>query len=365
MKRVLLISASEKGDGGISRWSDYIYNYFLQKQDFKIDFIRLHPFKFYSKTDKIIKDLFYYIYIVTKCFLQMLLKKTDVVHISTSAHLGLFRDIFILYTAKLFMIKRKVIHFHFGRLPYLAKIKNWEWKLIVRISKIADVIIVMDNESYKSLNEHCFCNLVLVPNPISSQLCELSDRYLYENKRMRNKKNILFVGHVIESKGIIELVWAFRHFNDYNLYIIGACSDNMKEEIKKNAGTEDILERIHFLGVLPFVDVIKWMTTSGIFVLPSYTEGFPNVIIEALMCSVPIITTNVGAIPEILENIHLKEALIPPKNESLLINSINFYRNNYSFVLNIFEQERANSCDKYSIDRICSQLCKCWFSSVI
>ena len=52
---------------------------------------------------------------------------------------------------------------------------------------------------------------------------------------------------------------------------------------------------------MPHDEVIKEMLAAGVFCLPSYTEGFPNVILESMACGCSIIATPVGAIPEMLQ----------------------------------------------------------------
>ena len=67
------------------------------------------------------------------------------------------------------------------------------------------------------------------------------------------------------------------------------------------------------------------MMICGIFVLPSYTEGFPNVILESMACGCAIIATTVGAIPELIgeEDGRQNGVLIPPRNADALKKALN------------------------------------------
>ena len=62
--------------------------------------------------------------------------------------------------------------------------------------------------------------------------------------------------------------------------------------------------------------IAQWMRAADIFCLPSYTEGCPNVLVEALACGRPIVATNVGGIPEL---IHQDSGiLVPPRDSAAL-----------------------------------------------
>lgn len=69
-------------------------------------------------------------------------------HITSSASLSLPKDIRLLKKARRKVI-RTVIQFRFGRIPELSKNMNWEWKLLVKVIRLADVTIVIDQQSLK------------------------------------------------------------------------------------------------------------------------------------------------------------------------------------------------------------------------
>jgi hypothetical protein len=90
----------------------------------------------------------------------------DLIHLTSSASLGLFRDLIIILIAKRKKIKT-VIHFRFGRIPELSIIKSWEWFFIKLIVKLSDSTIVIDNASYCVLKKYYNKNFFIVFNVIS------------------------------------------------------------------------------------------------------------------------------------------------------------------------------------------------------
>lgn len=120
-----------------------------------------------------------------------------------------------------------------------------------------------------------------------------------------DKTPLLFVGNIIEQKGLNELVEAFSLLKSdhsaYELYVIGSEKDQaytrrLKEDIYKR-GLED---SIHFLGTKSQAEVAEWMAAAEVFVLPSHIEGFGLVALEAMACGTPVVGTNVGGLKYLL-----------------------------------------------------------------
>jgi len=137
-----------------------------------------------------------------------------------------------------------------------------------------------------------------------------------------NAELVLFVGRLDAAKGIGELLEAFaslasRRPNLRLTYVgDGPGSDHLRSKAK-HLGLED---RITLIGACLSERVAQWLAAANVLALPSYNEGYPNVVIEALSCGRPVIATNVGGILELVnENSGI---LIAPRNSRALAEAI-------------------------------------------
>ena len=306
MKKVLLCSPyykdKEQTTCGIANWTRNILNGGFEGGD--VD-VTLLPFDrsvdLFDESNRFIR-----IYSGIKDYLGLVLKTRrelrrnhyDIVQISSSASLGLIRDKLIAQYARRVGTK-VIVHYHFGRIPMLLKGEGKESKRMKKVLKLSDASVVMDQQSFKALNEHGYSNVYYVPNPLSdkwlSQIDSIKECY------SRNNNTILFVGHVVQNKGIYELVKACDQVPDVKLKIVGRAEESTRKmllELVKNRTSEDWIQ---FTGEVPHADVLKEMCQCALYALPSYTEGFPNVILESMACACPTIATSVGAIPEMMD----------------------------------------------------------------
>lgn len=132
-----------------------------------------------------------------------------------------------------------------------------------------------------------------------------------------------FAGHLIKEKGIFELLGSFEQlsekFEGLHLMIIGEGPSHMK--LEKEVLRLNSRARVHLVGQIAHNEMSLYLSASDIFVLPSYNEGLPVSIIEAMACALPVISTNVGGISEIVTN-GVSGVITDVKNVGLLTKAI-------------------------------------------
>lgn len=141
---------------------------------------------------------------------------------------------------------------------------------------------------------------------------------------------ILFVGRITYLKGVFELLKAFSNIyvsnKNYRLIYIGDGPDKRKLELLTiKLGLPNVVK---FRGELCQLKTLEIVKQSHVFVLPSYNEGVPLSIIEAMVLKKPIIASNVGGISiHLIEN-NVNGVLIKPKNIKELENALNLLCSN-------------------------------------
>lgn len=289
--------------GGINTWGKYILSYYNEVGDNNIDII---PISFdrktcesgiYSSVGRILRGVLEYRKPIIAAIKKMREDDIQVVHLCTSGAMGLIRDLLLLFYARKKNIKT-VIHFHFGRIPELIKSHNWESYLLKRILKMSDIPVVMNRESETILFDSGYKSTQYLPNPLGHVIAQSISVSL--GKWERIPKRLLFVGHVLKTKGVYELVKACSQLDNIELRLVGRCSAVVKSELEVYAKESKNGNWLQFVGEVDHSVVIEEFMKADIFVFPSYTEGFPNVILEAMACRCPIVASAVGAIPEML-----------------------------------------------------------------
>jgi teichuronic acid biosynthesis glycosyltransferase TuaC len=113
---------------------------------------------------------------------------------------------------------------------------------------------------------------------------------------------VAYVGRLVPEKGLRELVDAMAALAPQRpklqLALIG--EGPMRAELDARVAAESGL-RTHLPGAQGPHDVARWMAASNAVTLPSYSEGHPNVLVEALACGRPVVSTPVGGVPEVVD----------------------------------------------------------------
>ncbi|MEH6625333.1 MAG: glycosyltransferase family 4 protein [Motiliproteus sp.] len=114
---------------------------------------------------------------------------------------------------------------------------------------------------------------------------------------------VLFVGNLKREKGVLELLEGFAAITSSypDLHLVYAGGGVMAEQLKNQAQEFGIADRVKLLGNVDHDCLPPLMRSARALVLPSYNEGVPNVVLEAMACGTPVLATRVGGIPEVME----------------------------------------------------------------
>jgi glycosyltransferase involved in cell wall biosynthesis len=178
-----------------------------------------------------------------------------------------------------------------GSLANKAELKAFE---------ISDKLTTDSKTVQKNYKEKVNANFIYLPAPL--------DIEKFKNiKQIEKKKNqIIYIGRDSYEKGI---------------------------DILKNIESK-INGKVVYCTNLPWEKTMEILKSSNILVVPSRMESLPQVIKEAFYLKIPVIATNVGGIPEIIEN-QKTGILIPPENPEKMIDAINNLLNNDLLIDNI------------------------------
>ena len=141
-----------------------------------------------------------------------------------------------------------------------------------------------------------------------------------------NRWKLLYVGRLHFLKGLRELLKALRILKvrgyECQLDIVGAREEPFYSKLVDLANQLGIANQVCWQGFVPYgKKLFNFYQSADVFVLPTYTEGFPRTFWEAAANGCPVITTTVGGIPALVK--HEKHALlIPPKNPEAIAESV-------------------------------------------
>lgn len=254
---------------------------------------------------------------------------------------GFARDGFLILLAKTFGMKI-VVHYRGGNFDNFYNYSSWFGKSLIRFVFFrVDMLIVLGHSIVKTF-KGIFPErkeIKIVPNGINLE--EFSHCSSHRDSNTKSSFTILYIGNLSFVKGFYDLVLVYKRLFESYPHIRLFCAGEVvsmdkernilckyfSEEIRKrmDRSADEIQlflkqsERYNttYLGVIDKQQKKKILSEASVFVLPSYSEGFSMGVLEAMAAGLPVISTNVGAMSEVIKNSENGFILEPGDFESL------------------------------------------------
>lgn len=220
-------------------------------------------------------------------------ERLNVVHVHMSARGSYARKSFIVRLVRLFGSKI-IIHLHSGGFKsfYSEQCSSSKQRHIRNTLNMADKVIVLSTQWLAWIE-------TLLDDPSKACVVYNAVPELDLPNRLANKLVILFLGRLGEPKGVDDLIRAFEkvatRFPDVFLDLGG---DGDVDKYKAQAFALGLMGRVNFLGWVSGDVKNQCLADATIYVLPSYFEGFPMGVLEAMSANVPVVASTAGGIPD-------------------------------------------------------------------
>jgi len=250
-----------------------------------------------------------------------------------------------------FIKKPKLLHLHGIHVNYIKR--YYLYRLMFK--HVSNYYIAITREMEKDLIELGISQsrIIYLPNAL--------DIKLFHPDKNKEDDLLLYLGRITPVKGLHVLLQSLHYLQKpIRLVMIGPADQGLKyyKDIVNLIEKENQRGRheVKYLGVVPLEEAIKFYQKATIFILPSFWEAFPVVLLEALSCETPVVATPVGGIPEVVRN-HENGILVPPNNPLKLAEAIQYLIDNKDIRIKMGREGRKWVTRNFSLDAIVNRLC--------
>lgn len=256
-------------------------------------------------------------------------KRYSAIFIFSGSGFSFLERIFLSIISKFFGLKT-FLFLRSGHLISLIK-KSFLFKLIFKLLiDIPDFICVQGSNWKIKLEKLNRKKKILI---VRNWINDIPNQPKKNNCHKKKKIKFIFVGWLIKEKGIYELIEAAKILInkglDFKLDIVGDGSlfNEIRDQINKNR-LENYIETFGWCEKSKTFDMYS---KADVFILPSYAEGFPNSLLEAMHFGLPCIATDVGGIPDSIKT-NKNGFLIKPRSVKDIVQSMSKYIEDKSLI---------------------------------
>lgn len=197
----------------------------------------------------------------------------------------------------------------------------------------------------------------VIPNPISPALLQQA---LEQPEVQSSKPVILYTGRIEFNKGSLELLGSVdqvvSQFPEVEYLLAGGRHNSIDDRALESAlGRNGTRHHVRLLGHVPWQQLANYYRRASVFAMPSYYETFGISVIEAMAFGLPVVATNVGGLPEVVED-GVTGILVPPGNAEALADALIRLLRDPDLRARMGRAGRERVRAEFTVDRVVTQM---------
>jgi len=260
------------------------------------------------RSGSVFRGIIYQFRLISMLLRIILVERPAIVHVHMASFMYFYRRSVDILICKLFG-KKVVFHLHGGKFVDFYEKGSLSAKIFKRV-----VLGVSDRVIALSAKWHGFLStltspekIVVVPNGVICSDLSRVERAEKQAQERNSRISVLFAGAIGKRKGVFEILAAaarvIENFREITFLFAGP--EEFGGEMSRFREMVDSLGlagHVKYLGVVTGRDKTDLYLSADIFILPSYAENLPNSVLEAMAAGLPLVVSDVGALPEVVES---------------------------------------------------------------
>jgi len=293
-------------------------------------------------------------------FTQSFLKHhPQVTHIATSFGLSLFKHGICVWIARI-AGGRVLLHPHCSLQAIYLERPAWSQWFFRQVVGSSSGVLVLSDEWDQLHRIVRTCKVYQLPNAIDLDSYAEVGRVNIKRSYHSGPLRIFYLGYLGKAKGTFDLIEAVDMLvvngADISLDLVGdELNPGERNQLIQTIKNKDLNGTIHLHLPVSGAEKLAFFRAADVFVYPSYHEGQPMAVIEAMACALPIVATNVGGLPDLVSTGE-NGLLVEPGKPELLANALDCLMKDRELRLWMQNKSYQRALENYDIEQHVSKL---------
>jgi glycosyltransferase involved in cell wall biosynthesis len=289
----------------------------------------------------------------------VLVSRPQLTHISTAVGLSFVKHTYCVCIARLFGSK-VLLHPHCSlAVLYYERPKWWQWYFL-QVIRMTNGVVALSKEWLQLSSIVNGRKVYYLPNAINLKLYStVAEKHISEFQ-YKTPCKVLYLGYLGRSKGTFDLLDAAEAIHSRGIDMIfdlvgGALVPEELERLREIIRTSNMEDCVRLHSLAYGTEKLNYLRDADVFVYPSYYEGMPMAVLEAMACGLPIVASKVGGLLDLIQD-GINGILVDPGEPEKLASALCGLTKEHELRCSMGKASYKLACEQYDIEQHVAQL---------